>query len=239
MVSAFDAAPQRSKRHLARALTPETLYGGPGAGDVDHLEFPLKAKLLGLSLALSLAAAPVLAWGPTPLAQKTLRGGQAWAEVLPDTDGAALIRGAVDIAAPPSLVWAVMTDCKMAGRFIADLASCTVLKGDQKLGWDVRDQFSRGNMFLPDIHNVVRSEYQPYSSIRFKKAGGDLQAEDGEWRLEALDGGAHTRVIYINRVKANILLPAMVVRAGLRGSTPKVLMNLKRESQAAAGYRNG
>ena len=194
----------------------------------------MKAKSLGLALALCLAATPLMAWGPTTAAQKTLRGGQAWAEVLPDTDGAALIRAAVDIAAPPSTVWAVMTDCKLAGRFIADLASCTVLKGDQRQGWDVRDQFSRGNMFLPDIHNVVRSEYQPYSSIRFRKAGGDLQAEDGEWRLEALDGGARTRVIYINRVKANILLPAVIVRAGLRGSTPKVLMNLKRESQAVA-----
>lgn len=194
----------------------------------------MKAKLVGLSLALCVAATPLLAWGPTTAAQKTLRGGQAWAEVLSDTDGAALIRAAVDIEAPPATVWAVMTDCKLAGRFIADLASCTVLKGDQRQGWDVRDQFSKGNMFLPDIHNVVRSEYLPYSSIRFKRAGGDLQIEDGEWRLEALDGGAHTRVIYINRVKANILLPAMVVRAGLRGSTPKVLMNLKRESQAAA-----
>jgi hypothetical protein len=48
-------------------------------------------------------------------------------------------------------------------------------------------------------------------------------------------------VIYINRVKANILVPAVMVRAGLRGSTPKVLMNLKRESQAAAAatHRNG
>jgi len=97
----------------------------------------------------------------------------------------------------------------------------------------VRDQFSHGNMFLPDIHNVVRSEYQPYSLIRFQKAGGDLAIEDGEWRLEALNGGTGTRVIYINRVKANILVPAVMVRANLRGSTPKVLMALRRETMAA------
>jgi len=193
----------------------------------------MTGKTLALALAACLAATPLLAWAPTPDTQRTLNSGQAWAEVLPSADGAALIRAAVDIAAPPSTVWAVMTDCRLAGRFIADLASCTVLQGDQRQGWDVRDQFSHGNMFLPDIHNVVRSEYQPYSLIRFQKAGGDLAIEDGEWRLEALNGGTGTRVIYINRVKANILVPAVMVRANLRGSTPKVLMALRRETMAA------
>jgi uncharacterized protein YndB with AHSA1/START domain len=195
----------------------------------------MKINTLAVALAACLASTPLFAWAPTAATQKALISGRAWAEVLPDTDGAALIRATVDIAAPPSTVWAVMTDCRLAGRFIADLASCTVLQGDQRRGWDVRDQYSHGNLFLPDIHNVVRSEYQPYSLIRFKKAGGDLQIEDGEWRLESLNGGAGTRVIYINRVKANLLVPAPLVRAGLRGSTPKVLMNLKRESLAAAG----
>ena len=195
----------------------------------------MTGKILALTLAVCLAATPLLAWAPTADTDKTLRSGRAWAEVLPDADGAALIRAAVDIAAPPSTVWAVMTDCKLAHRFIADLNSCTVLSGDQRQGWDVRDQFSHGNLFLPQIHNVVRSEYLPFTLIRFTKAGGDLAIEDGEWRLESLNGGAGTRVIYINRVKANILVPAVFVRAGLRGSTPKVLMNLQRESVAAAG----
>jgi hypothetical protein len=194
----------------------------------------MKIKSVVLALAACLAATPLFAWSPTPDTQKTLRNGRAWAEVLPDANGAVLIRAAVDIAAPPSTVWAVMTDCRLAGRLIADLASCTVLQGDQRLGWDVRDQFSRGNLFLPDIHNVVRSEYTPYSLIRFQKAGGNLKIEDGEWRLESLNGGAATRVIYINRVKADILVPAPLVRAGLRGSTPKVLLALRRESLAAA-----
>jgi uncharacterized protein YndB with AHSA1/START domain len=196
----------------------------------------MTGKTLAVALAACLAATPLMAWAPNAETQKTLRNGQAWAEVLPDADGAALIRAAVDIAAPPSTVWTVMTDCRLAGRFIADLESCTVLEGDQRQGWDVRDQFSRGNVFLPNIHNVVRSEYQPFSLIRFKRAGGDLKIEDGEWRLEPLDGGTATRVIYINRVKADILLPAVLVRAGLRGSTPKVLMALRRESLAAVGH---
>ena len=65
--------------------------------------------------------------------------------------------------------------------------------------------------------------------------GGDLKVEDGEWRLEPLNGGRGARVIYVNRIAANILAPAALVRAGLKNDTPKVLLNLRRESMAARG----
>ena len=61
----------------------------------------------------------------------------------------------------------------------------------------------------------------------------DLKVEEGEWRFEPLNGGRGTRVIYVNRIAANIMAPAMLVREGLRNDTPKVLMNLKRECMAA------
>jgi len=98
----------------------------------------------------------------------------------------------------------------------------------------VREQITRGNLFIPSIRNVVRADYQPYSLIRFRRVGGDLKAEEGEWRLEPLDGGAGTRVIYVNRVAVNFAAPASLVRAGLKHDTPKVLMSLRRESLAAA-----
>jgi len=181
-----------------------------------------------------LAATPVLAWTPPIDAQKSLAAGRAWADVAPDADGVAVIRAAVDIAAPARTVWSVMTDCRLAARMIANLTSCKVVDGDQARGWDVREQITHGNLIVPTIRNVVRSDYQPYSLIRFHRVGGDLKTEEGEWRLEALDGGAGTRVIYINRVAANIAAPAALVRAGMRHDTPKVLLALRRESLAAA-----
>jgi len=88
-------------------------------------------------------------------------------------------------------------------------------------------------MFLPEIHNVLRADYQPYAAIRFHRAGGDLKAEDGQWRIEPLAGGAGSRVIYVNRVAMNLLAPAFMVRAGMKRDVPKVLINLRRESIAA------
>jgi len=195
-----------------------------------HRKTPAFAVFVGTLLATTTA----LAWVPTADVQRGLSRGQAWAEVLPDTEGADLIHAAIDIAAPPKTVWAVMTDCRMAPRLITSSTSCKVTHVDQQQGWDVREQVTRGNMFVPTIHNVVREDFQPYSLIRFHKVGGDLAIEEGEWRLLALNGGAGTRVIYINRVAANIVAPAALVRIGMRHDTSKVLVNLRRESQDAA-----
>jgi uncharacterized protein YndB with AHSA1/START domain len=184
-------------------------------------------------------ATSALAWAPDAQVQRQLQRGQSWAEVLPAPDGAGLVHAAIDIAAPPSTVWAVMTDCKMASRLVVTLTSCRVVQGDQRSGWDVREQVTKGSLFLPQIRNVVRADYQPYSLIRFHRQGGDLRIEEGEWRLAPIDGGAGTQVIYVNRLATNILAPAFAVRAGLKHDMPKVLLNLRRESLAAARKTQG
>jgi len=180
-----------------------------------------------------LAGTRAMAWEPGAEAAPTLRAGGAYADVDAEPDGVGLIHGVVDIAAPPKVVWRVMTDCRETPKLIASAAPCRVLSSGP--GWDVPEQTTRGGLFVPPLHNVYRSDYQPFSLIRFHKVGGDLKVEDGEWRLEPLNGGRATRVIYINRIAANLLLPAALVRAGLKSDTPKVLMNLRRVSMAARG----
>jgi uncharacterized protein YndB with AHSA1/START domain len=187
-----------------------------------------------LALASVATVSQALAWAPTQSQQQALVGGEPVSEVAPADDGAGLIHAAIDIPAPPKTVWEVMRDCNLANRLITSLTSCKVLQNDSAHGWDVRETVTRGNFFVPSIHNVVRSDYQPYSLIRFKKAGGNLKIEEGEWRLEPLNGGAGTRVIYVNLVAADLALPAGLVREGMRKDTAKVMVNLRRESIAAA-----
>jgi hypothetical protein len=189
-------------------------------------------RTLGLLLAASLIAPPAFAWEPGAPALQTLASGQAWAEVQGEPDGVGLIHAAVDIPAPPKLVWAVMTDCREMPKLIDNADVCRVLSADPAGAWDVREQITRGGMLMPQIRNVYRSDYQPYSVIRFHRVDGDLRVEDGDWRFEPLNGGRATRVIYENRVAANLIAPAFLVRQGLRSDTPKVLMNLKRECLA-------
>jgi hypothetical protein len=192
---------------------------------------PFIAIIALVVLALPPAAS---AWAPDARQQSALTGGKIVSEVLPADDGAGLIHAAIDIDAPPKVVWAVMNDCRYIRRLITSAVDCRILQGDAgRSGWDVRETVTKGGFFIPTIHNIYRSDYQPYSLIRFRKAGGDLRVEEGEWRLEALDGGAGTRVIYVNLVAANILVPGGLVREGMRKDTAKVLVNLRRESLSA------
>ena len=64
-------------------------------------------------------------------------------EVSPDPDVASgLIRGVVDIPAPPQAVWAVLVDCDLAPRMVRRLKSCRIVERDPAGGWDVREHIS-------------------------------------------------------------------------------------------------
>jgi hypothetical protein len=193
----------------------------------------VKALFVGLAGLLAFAAEGAQAWAPDASALRNLGGGQPYSEVAPAQDGAGLIHAVIDIPAPPKVVWMVMNDCRYIRRLITSAIDCHVVQGDAaRTGWDIKETVTKGNFFIPTIHNIYRSDYQPYSLIRFRKAGGDLRVEQGEWRLESLNNGTGTRVIYENLIAANIMAPAPLVREGLRKDTAKVLANLRRESLA-------
>src|SRR5277367_5325737 len=145
----------------------------------------MRTVLISISLAGAvLAATPALAWEPDGAVQAAMRTDGAWAEVEAQPDGVGLIHGAVDIAAPPRLVWRIMTDCRETPKLITSADPCRVLSADPAGAWDVREQVTHVNLIVPTIHNVYRSDYQPFSVIRFHRVGGDLKTEDGEWRFE-------------------------------------------------------
>ncbi|MBI1407343.1 MAG: polyketide cyclase [Caulobacter sp.] len=181
--------------------------------------------LISLTIGLTLMGGAAGARPVPASAEATLQSGKPWVTVAASGEATAIL-GAIDIAATPRAVWAVLVDCGQARRIISNLKLCRVV--DKGPGWDVREQVTAGNMFVPDIRNVFRAEYQPYSRITFHRTGGDLKVMRGEWRLEALDGGRRTRVIYENRVDAEVNLPAGMVRAGIKADCGKVLVNLRR-----------
>ncbi len=190
----------------------------------------LTAAVLGAGMTIAPMAS---AWAPTASADQQLRGGQPYSEVAAAPDGAVLIHAAIDIQAPPKVVWSVMNDCNKANRLVVTVISCKILQSDPAHGTEVRETVTSGNLVVPVIHNVVRETLQPYSLIKFSKAGGNLKQEEGEWRLIPMDGGTGTRVIYENLVGADVMAPASLVRIAMRKDTAKVMVNIRRESLAA------
>jgi uncharacterized protein YndB with AHSA1/START domain len=155
-------------------------------------------------------------------------------QVTTDKAGAAgLIEGTVDIDAPPTVVWKIMVDPVSTERLMAGAKSTRVLSRDPAGRWDVREQISKGGL-LPAVRTVLRSDYQPYSLIRFHRIDGDIKVLEGEWRLTPLDGGTRTRVAYESRVTSPFPAPGPIVRSVLRMSMPKTLANLRDASEAAA-----
>ena len=192
--------------------------------------FRLAAAAILLCLAASVAEAAVASWSPGPSALPLLNRGQVFIEVIGEADNRhGVIHAAIDIAAPRERVWRVMTDCARLPALMQN-STCRVVSGDIQSGSDVREQVSAGNLIFPRMHNVVRSEYTPYSLLRFRRAGGDFRTLEGEWRLEPINNGAGTRVIYVNRLAVNLPIPAPLMREGMRRDVPRMLLNLRRES---------
>ena len=190
--------------------------------------------LLALSIAAALLAPPAVAavvnWSPGPAAAPMLQRGQVFIEVLGEADNRhGVIHAAIDIAAPRERVWQVMTDCARTPALMAH-STCRIVSGDIRTGSDVREQVTAGNVIFPSMHNIVRTDYTPYSTLRFRRTAGDFQTLEGEWRLESINNGAGTRVIYINRLAVNLPIPGPLMREGMRRDVPRMLLNLRRES---------
>ncbi|WP_340646783.1 SRPBCC family protein [Phenylobacterium sp.] len=185
------------------------------------------------ALAALLAAPPAAAWEPTDQVLAGLSRG-AYVEVRPDPDGASgLIRAVEEIAAPPEVVWSLLTDCDLAPRMAPGLKSCRILQRDPGGRWDVREQIARPPL-MPRFRSVVRSDFEPPRRLRFRRTDGDLKVLEGEWRLTPLAGGRATRVVYESRAASPYAAPGALVRLVLRRDVLAALAALKRESLAQA-----
>lgn len=182
--------------------------------------------------AVVLIGRPALAWAPGAEAERRLSLGQAFIEVRPDPAGASgLVRAGLDIDAPPARVWSVMLDCQLAPRMVSNLKSCRVLDRDPAGRWDVREEVTRP-MLLPAVRLQFRSDYDAPHGYRFHRTGGDLPVLEGEWRLEPLDGGRRTRVLYESRAALPFAAPGPLTRIVLRQEIARALQGLKRECLA-------
>lgn len=189
-------------------------------------------------LAVLGALAAAQASALTPHEQAQLAAGDVVVDIVADERAnAARIRAAIDIAAPPRVVWLIMTDCERAPRFVPGLESCRILSRDPGGRWDVREHQVIWAWFMPRVRNVFHSDYEAPARLRFHRVEGDLRRSEGEWRLEPLDNGRATRLVYDAIMAPSVPLPDFLVVEALRRDIPIVLRELRRESQSAAAQR--
>jgi ribosome-associated toxin RatA of RatAB toxin-antitoxin module len=157
-------------------------------------------------------------------------------DVHPDGPGVGAVQAHVDINASPEVVWKVLVDCERVPQLMVGVKYCRVLQHDPAGRWDLREQVTHASL-LPGVRTVIRSDYDEPSTVRFHRTDGDFKVLEGEWRLEALDGGARTRVSYQSRMSTPFSAPGPIVRAVLRSAMPRTLDNLRDACEAQASAR--
>lgn len=187
--------------------------------------------------ALAILSAPLGAWGEAETKTKltaeviaALEAGDVHAEVWRDSsrvDDAMDVFSAVDIAASPEVIWAVMTDCERSQEIVKKMVSCKVTETGE--GWDIRAQKVRSGMFT--TKSVFRSDYEFPSAIRISKAGGDMEVQEGVWRLEPLSSGK-TRVSYRAASCPKFPVPAGMLKRAMAKDVPEILRRLRAEAEA-------
>lgn len=178
------------------------------------------------------ATTPARAWSPAQTA--ALETGKPVVVLTPAPgDDATQIHAAIDIPAPPNVIWSIMTDCAHAVRFVPGLESCRVLERDPQGRWEIREHEISWMWFLPRVRSVFRADYDPPKRLQFRRIAGTLKRNDGEWRLTGLAGGG-TRVSYDAIIAVSIPVPDFMVEDALKRDIAKVLRQLKRECLSPA-----
>ena len=181
-------------------------------------------------LAAAMAATPLAARDLSPTEEARLQDGEVLVEVTPDREGSDRVWAAEDIAAPPDTVWAVMTECDEALRYVPRLKTCEVVQADPAGRWDVRSQRLSSVLFLPDVKVVFHLDYDRPRSMRFYQVSGDMTGTAGEWRLVPLPGGRGTRVFYDARLGVPDGVPGPFARALMRSDAPAAMRGLRARS---------
>ena len=182
------------------------------------------------AMAFAAALLAITAWSPAE--EANLSQGRAVARILEEAGEAGpggRLQAAIDIPAPPALVWRILLDCERAPLFVPNLRACRILETAPDGAWDVREHRVRWLAFLPEFTLRFRATYVAEREIRIASEGGDFAEMNGVWRLEPLAGEA-TRLHYDVRLTPNRFIPSGLVRSALLRDTPKVLEAVRAEA---------
>jgi ribosome-associated toxin RatA of RatAB toxin-antitoxin module len=161
----------------------------------------------------------------------TLAQGAPHVEILPDPTGqGGRVRASILIPAAPRIVWQVMVDCANAPRYVPGLRHCSVESTAPNGQSDVRLHRITWLPGFPLLSVRFASFYQQDREIRFERISGDVARMTGTWTLRALDNGRATELSYDASLAPSPLLPAGLVRSGLRRDTPKILEAVRTEA---------
>ncbi len=154
---------------------------------------------------------------------------------IDDKLGAAQVRASIDIAAPPLVVWYVITDRARQPQIVPHLESCRIVKRDPAGRWDVREHIINWAALLPKLRTVVRTSYDGTHRMLFKRVDGDMRISQGVWRIGPTPRGS--RLYYTALVAPNFPVPQFMVERTINSDLPTLLRAITQASETDATRR--
>lgn len=194
------------------------------------LELAFITLIGACALLASVARAAEGGWVADTEVQRRLADGEVVVEAATASDPEGprgRVRAAVLIKARPEAIWAVITDCREAVKFVPGLRLCRRIDGAPDGRWVNIEQEIDYSWFLATVHNVLRADCDPPRRIDFHRASGDLKQEEGTWLLTPAPGGSATVVEYEMYLDPGFWIPQWLISRTLRKDVPGALAGLR------------
>ena len=136
-----------------------------------------------------------------------------------------------EIAAPPAGCYAVLLGFEAYPEWQPAVSSAVVHERDEE-GRGTLVEFT-ADALIRRIGYTVRYHHEPPGRMWWELVSGDVKAGDGEFRLEALDGGARTRATYRLVSDLGFHVPGPLLRRGTELLMSGVLRGLAERAEPA------
>lgn len=142
-----------------------------------------------------------------------------------------VIKLAVDIAAPPQVIWDILTACQIAPEYVSNVQSCRKLEALDGGRSDLFVQVIKPAFFIPAFEHVFRLDYTPYTRIDVHRVSGPIAHMEGSWWLLPQTDG-RTLLVYNLALDPGFPIPRFFVRAMLKRDAPRVLSAVRERAEA-------
>ena len=191
------------------------------------------AAVAGLGLAFPGAAARAADFELTPAeVQRVQKDEIVIRAALDPSARRGTVRAAMLVDAPPSVVFAAMTRCADALKYVPHLRVCRFRERAPDSSWALVEQEIDFGWYAPRLRYVFRADLVRDQSITFRQVSGDFKANEGMWELEPAEDGERTLLRYRVYIDPPGYVPNWLARSTFKRELPQMLADLRRFCEA-------
>jgi len=147
------------------------------------------------------------------------------------------VRAAIRIAAPPAVVFQLMSRCADAVQYVPHLRVCRVRDRAHDGSSQLVEQEIDFGWYAPRLKWTFRADFVKDETITFHQVTGDFKQNYGLWEFAPLDAGAGTLLRYRATIDPPGFVPNWLARSTFRKEMPQMLTDLRKRCEAEQTLR--